>query len=102
MDDSVLFHYTSVDAFYSILGVEESKICVRATHARFMNDPKEYDYAYSILKESMIKFEDANNINEKRKSSYLFRKDNIFSSLSEVGGEPYLLSFSKHPDDLSM
>jgi len=103
MEESVVYHYTSVDTFYNILsGVKDNKICLRATHARFMNDPKEYDYALSIMKESMIEYEIKNNINDKRKSSYLFEKDSLFPNLSELGGEPYLLSFSKHSDDLSM
>lgn len=40
MDESLVYHYTSVDTFYNILsGVNDNKICLRATHARFMNDP---------------------------------------------------------------
>ncbi len=105
MDVSVLYHYTSVDTFFKILevGLKENpnKICLRATHAHFMKDPFEYDYALSILKESMIKYEEINNI-DARKSDYLFEKKNFFSWISRIGGEPYLLSFSEHADDLSM
>lgn len=103
MDESKVYHYTSIDTFYNILsGVKDNKICLRATHARFMNDPKEYDYALSVLKASMIEYEEKSDINENRKSDHLFKKDSLFSSLSELGGDPYLLSFSKSVDDLSM
>ncbi len=106
MDVSVLYHYTSVDTFYKILEVglnkaNHNKFCLRATHARFMNDPLEYNYALSILKESMIEYEEINNIDE-RKSDYLFEKFNFFPWISQSTGAPYLLSFSEQADDLSM
>ncbi len=66
-----------------------------------MNDPMEYEYALSILKESMIQYEQTNNIDDK-KSSRIFQKDGGLTKFSTAAGQPYLLSFSEHPDDLSM
>lgn len=50
----------------------------------------------------MIEHEKINNIDANRKSDYLFEKRNFFEWISLTRGEPYLLSFSEHPDDLSM
>lgn len=54
------------------------------------------------MKKPMIEYEKRNNINENSKSLYLFERDDFFLNLRDFGGTPYLLSFSKYSDDLSM
>lgn len=102
MDAPILYHYTSIETLYHILGVVHDEITLRATHASFMNDPIEYNYALSLLKESMLEYEKRNNINEQSKIPYLFEENTFFLDFAKIGGEPYLLSFSAHQDDLSM
>jgi hypothetical protein len=107
MENSLIYHYTSIEALVKILAPfkkkgHEGQICIRATHARFMNDPLEYEYAMSFIKESMIEYEKINNISD-RKSDCLFSgKSDFFKRLAHTPGEPFIFSFSEQPNDLSM
>lgn len=101
MEKPLIYHYTSIETLYKIIKGENDEICIRATHAGFMNDPKEYDYAISILEESMREYEELNRISP-RKSKDVFGGGGLFRSLSKFGGEPFILSFSEYADDLSM
>jgi hypothetical protein len=95
----ILFHYTSIEVLTKIIDSVEDKICFFATHAMYLNDPTEYCNAISLLEESMKKFETDNKIQNKQ--SYNF-KHHLFSDMSLMFGEPYLLSFSENDDDLAM
>ena len=96
-----LYHYTSIESLYHILGVEDDEITMRATHANFMNDPDEFEYADSIIKESLNEFEKQNNLTEE-KSKSLSGKHGLVNTIGKIGGDPYILSFSEHSNDLTM
>ena len=99
----LLYHYTSIDNLYNILKPnEEGLISIRATHASFMNDPLEYNYAISVIKDSMIKYEDKNNIKERKSTHFFSGETDFFTSIAFGSGEPFILSFSEQQNDLSM
>ncbi len=101
MNPSILYHYTSVESLYHILGVEGDEITMRATHASFMNDPDEFEYADIIIKESLKQFERLKNLSED-KSRFLAGKHGLLNTLGKIGGDPYILSFSEFDDDLTL
>jgi hypothetical protein len=78
---------------------ERGEICLRATNARFFNDPYEFNLAVSMLKTSMIRYEKEKSKIEK-KSKY-FNNSEI-SSFATIAGYPFLISFSENSDDLTM
>lgn len=97
---NILYHYTSVAAILKILeGNENGKFCLRATHAKFFNDPYEYKLAISLLKSSLNRYENENSIPNKK--SKLFRK-RTFSNMGMIFGSPFILSLSENEDDLTM
>lgn len=100
-NESLIYHYTSINTLHEIIKFSTDKICLRATHANFMNDPEEYNYANSILSQSMHKYEKENNIANK-KSKHLFGTNSLFKAFAFLGGTPFITSFSEHKDDLSM
>ena len=56
--NNMLYHYTSISTLLKILDVKKNeKLCVWATHAKYFNDPYEYNLAISLLKRSMYKYE---------------------------------------------
>lgn len=96
----ILYHYTSIATLLNILeNIKEGKICLRATHAKFFNDPFEYDYCLSLLKNSMRLFEKKKNIEKKISKGF---HEMLFKDAVEITGSPYILSFSENQDDLSM
>jgi hypothetical protein len=97
----LLFHYTSIESLLKILQGDGDKITLRATHANFMNDPEEFEFANSIISKTLEEYEADNQISEK-KSENLFGKGGIFGSFAYLPGEPFILSFSEHQDELSM
>jgi hypothetical protein len=83
-----------------ILDVKEDEmLTLRATHAKFFNDPYEYNYAISLLETSMKRYERENSI-EIRKSKSFDKKG--IRSFGIVAGHPFILSFSENSDDLTM
>jgi len=83
-----------------ILDVKEDEmITLRATHAKFFNDPYEYKLAISLLKTSMKRYERENSI-EIRKSTSFDKKS--IGSFGIVAGHPFILSLSENSDDLTM
>ncbi len=97
---TILYHYTSVGNLMKILDYSIQKnICIRATHAKYFNDPFEYSLAISLLKASMIRYEKEHTI-ENRKSQKFNKKK--FSSFGIIAGYPFILSLSEKPDDLTM
>jgi len=96
----ILYHYTSVGTLLKILdNTVDNKVCLRATHAKFFNDPYEYKLAVPFLKQSMVKYEKENNIINGQ--SLNFNKNSI-SRLGRAFGDPFMLSLSEKPDDLTM
>lgn len=97
MEEDLLYHYTSLDTFYKIIGSQEKdEIVFRATHARFMNDPFEYDLAFTFIEKAYREYEKINKIVTPFKNiKELFHSRDIF-------GEPFILSFSGQSDNLSM
>jgi len=96
----ILYHYTSIDTLLKIVdNIENDKICLRATHAKFFNDPHEYDLAISLLMSSMIKYEKQKSIKDKL-SKNINKK--LFSKIGQIFGNPFILSFSENQDDLTM
>jgi|GEM_PF-3622532 len=97
----LLFHYTSIESLLKILQGNGDKITLRATHANFLNDPEEFEFANSIISKTLKEYEADNQISEK-KSENLFGQGGIFGSFAYLQGEPFILSFSEHQDELSM
>ncbi len=96
----ILYHYTSVETLLKI--IENSvggKICFRATHAKYFNDPYEYNLAISLLKQSLFTYEKNNNIVKGKSSKFKFK---IFTNLGLFFGDPFLLSLSENSDNLTM
>lgn len=51
----ILYHYTSIETLLKIIdNTDDGKICLRATHAKFFNDPHEYEFSISLLKTSLM------------------------------------------------
>lgn len=99
-DPKILYHYTSVGTLLKILDNSvDNKICFRATHAKFFNDPYEYKLAVLFLKQSMVKYEKENNI--KNGQSSIFNKNSL-ERLGVASGDPFMLSLSENSDDLTM
>lgn len=97
----LLFHYTSIESLLKILQGNGEKIVLRATHANFLNDPEEFEFANSIITKTLLEYEEEIQISNK-KSQNLFGNGGIFGSFAYLPGEPFILSFSGHRDDLSM
>jgi hypothetical protein len=96
----LLYHYTSINTLLKILDVKEKEnLCVFATHAKYFNDPYEYNLAISLLKRSMYRYENENSI-EIRKSEKFNKKD--VSTFGYIAGYPFILSLSENADDLTM
>jgi hypothetical protein len=109
MEKNLIFHYTSTEVLLKILsrGHEsltnenlKDKICLRATHAKFLNDPTEYELALSLLKQSLLSYEKENP--NKTGVSQIFTKDNESDLISLAPGEPFLFALSENLDNLSM
>lgn len=96
----LLFHYTSVGTLLKIIdnGLND-RICLRATNARFFNDPYEYKFALSLLKSSMVKYEKEKSIKNKLSQKI---ENKLFDNLSLIAGNPFLLSLSEKSDELDM
>ncbi len=98
--NNLLYHYTSINTLLKILDVNESeKICVWATHAKYFNDPYEYNLAISLLKRSMYRYEKENSIQDRKSEN--FNKKAV-SSFGYIAGYPFILSLSENNDDLGM
>lgn len=96
MEEDLLYHYTSLETFYKIIGNQKKdKIIFRATHARFMNDPFEYDLAYTLIEKAYREYELLNDIN----IPFDLKK---FFSLRNIFGSPFILSLSENHDNLTM
>jgi len=97
----IIYHYTSLDALINILKPDRNeKIYFWASHAEFLNDPLEYKFALSLLKPSLEKYERENSKHEELSKTL---PANFGIRLLELApGEPFLLSLSELPDDLSM
>ena len=102
----LLYHYTSIETLQLIMqDFEHNEICMRATHADFLNDPQEYFFASKLFKESLKDYEKKNNIlQENSIFEYIFPENgkSILNEISEISGNPYLISFSNDGDSLSM
>ncbi|WP_339870243.1 DUF2971 domain-containing protein [uncultured Algoriphagus sp.] len=101
MTGELLYHYTSIESLHKILLGDGENIVLRATHANFMNDPDEFEFANKIITKTLLEYESENSVLEK-KSDNLFGKGGIFGSFAYLPGEPFILSLSEHQDDLSM
>lgn len=98
--NNILYHYTSINTLLKILDTKENgKLCVWATHAKYFNDPYEYNLAISLLKRSMYQYEKDNSIENKKSKN--FNKKAI-SSFGIMAGYPFILSLSENADDLTM
>jgi hypothetical protein len=98
--NNLLYHYTSISTLLKILDVKEKEnLIVYATHAKYFNDPYEYQLAISLLKRSMFRYENEHSI-ENRKSEKFDKKD--VSTFGYIAGYPFILSLSENSDDLTM
>lgn len=97
---TILYHYTSVETLLKIIeNCNTEKICFRATHARYFNDPYEYNLAISLLKQSLVKYEKNNFIKNKKSSNF---NKSFFTNLGLIFGDPFLFSLSENSDNLTM
>ena len=108
-EDNLIFHYTSTETLLNILSRRHDKehlnknkdnVCFRATHAKFLNDPTEYEFALTLLEKSLLKYEKENP--GKNGVSQIFTKDSKSDLISLAPGEPFLFSLAEHSDNLSM
>jgi len=98
--NNLLYHYTSMSTLLKILDVNESgKLCVWATHAKYFNDPYEYNLAISLMKRSMYRYETENLIQERKSKNFNMK---TISSFGYIAGYPFILSLSENADDLAM
>jgi len=96
----ILYHYTSVETLLKIIeNIDDGKICLRATHAKFFNDPHEYELAISLLKSSLIDYEKKKSIKNGYGKKF---NSKLFARLGQMFGNPFILSFSENQDDLTM
>ena len=82
----VLYHYTSLDALFSIVeGIDkdQEKFSLRATHVSFLNDLTEGGLLPKVLEMSGV-------------------KKSILDILQGCSGYPFILSLSELKDDLNM
>lgn len=96
----ILYHYTSVETLLKIIdNIDDGKICVRATHAKFFNDPHEYKLAIALLKSSLNKYEKEKLIKNGSGKNPITK---LFAGMGQLLGDPFILSFSENQDDLTM
>lgn len=109
MQNNLIYHYTSTEVLLKILSraheslIKEDfkdKICLRATHAKFLNDPTEYELALSLLEQSLLNYENENP--SKTGVSQVFTKESKLDLILLAPGEPFLFSLSEDSDNLSM
>ena len=87
---SMIYHYTSMEALFNVIlcrGNDESKICLRACNALYMNDPNEIQFGFSFLGKS----DNSDNLKENDCNVYI-----------EMSSHCFLTSFSSQRDYLPM
>jgi hypothetical protein len=85
-----MYHYTSVNGLYGILGNKE----IWMTHSGFLNDPTEIAHFDKLLKKILTRF--------KLKPNYKEFEKIIFDPIYSGNYEHYITSFSSDPDSLSL
>lgn len=99
----ILYHYTSMEAFYAIMKdveSEESEITFWASHVNFMNDPGEYMY---LIKEVVRLIREQNLFAETESADYLI--NNLGADIyitDSLDGPPAIFSLSEKQDKLTM
>lgn len=99
----ILYHYTSMEAFYAIMKdveSEESEITFWASHVNFMNDPGEYMY---LIKEVVRLLREQNLFAEAESADYLI--NNLGADIyitDSLDGHPAIFSLSEKKDELPM
>lgn len=85
------YHYTDIGALINGIIPEYAEqgkeVCMRATHAKFLNDPEEIKRGIDFLREVFEK-------NHKN--------DEFLSSISKYNGNSFLISFTQEKDSLPM
>lgn len=69
---SLIYHFTSVDAFLGMLkdfSTENKNLKMWATSAMFLNDPSEYEYGKEVSRNLLREIEDELEIDEKERLS---------------------------------
>lgn len=117
MGNNYIYHYTSIDAFRSLIeSVERSKyheaFLFRASNILYMNDPNEFYYGRRIFIKTLVCIEEDFGIDEKHRISSLWigksyddkqKKDvEYIHYLQKMHEIPYVLSFSLLEDSLPM
>ena len=91
-DDSLLWHYTGTQGLEGIV----SNRTIRLSHAGFLNDPSELQYANSICDEMLAKLADQDDIAQEFVRGYqTYTKDNDFRV-------PFVASFCSERDNLDL
>ena len=99
----IVYHYTTVDAFFKIFdkfNAEKQTFALRAGHAKYMNDPDEISRSIFIFKKALDDFEEKNLGDT---DLYFGKKKQISESLlNRIFANQFILSFSKCMDSLPM
>lgn len=88
--ETPLYHYTTIENLVNGIIREDTSICLRATHYKFLNDPTELKEGINFSAEILSKIKP-----EKSKKEYI---ELIYKRLSDV----FMISFSKNSDSLPM
>lgn len=114
---SLLYHYTSIDAFMGIFGnctKANQKITIWATHSMYLNDPTEFKLGKDICRETLLEVENELDIPfQERLSNRIYSSeemrhqdvmDQVYSTIPEKihWGMPYVISLSQNRDNLPM
>ncbi|MCC8062444.1 MAG: DUF2971 domain-containing protein [Rikenellaceae bacterium] len=99
----ILYHYTSMEAFYAIMKdvkSAESVITFWASHVSFMNDPGEYMYLANEVDKLLLEQSLFNDTNGSEELTDHFKRDVHVSDL--LNGQPTIFSLSEKKDALPM
>ena len=114
---SLLYHYTSIDAFMGIFGnctKANQKITMWATHSMYLNDPTEFKLGGEICREALSGVEKELDIpfrerlsNKIYSSEEMHHQDvmaQVYSTIPDKihWGMPYVISLSQNRDNLPM
>lgn len=113
----MVFHYTSIDAFRSLVeSVEKSKyrdcFVFRATNILYMNDPEEFIYGHKMFVEVLKNIEKelgigddfciSNELNNYPIAEDVIKNGNVIDIKRLKNSLPFILSFSTLEDSLPM
>jgi hypothetical protein len=103
--EEIIYHYTSLEVLKKIIeNSSNDEFTMRATHAKYLNDPKEYSLAIDLLRAKLIEYDNTLTFGRsKNMRATLTEKKMSFFQWKEMDDDiPFIISFSKHKDSLPM